>query len=169
MEEDAEGAFILVTNHKSPTPIQSTLAAKAHRFGLIFNKAASRADLTKNRVDILAVLQAIAQVDPAVIFLAHDNDSHRPIRLDKLAKSNSQDYSALMDIVIQDWGRPSDQKGKFSFSFYIASDSITSDLCLLKDSPALMAVAFRTAMSPVSTTRWSAEIPTTPRPITNWD
>ena len=81
MDSAAEGAFIPVHNHKSSSsPTQSTLlAAKTHRFGLIFSKAASRADLTKNRVDILAVLQAITQVDPAAIFLAHDNDSNRPI------------------------------------------------------------------------------------------
>ena len=46
----------------------------------------------------------------------------------------AQDYKALMDITMINWGSPSDGKGKIAFSFYIGSTIIGEDLEELKQS-----------------------------------
>ena len=46
----------------------------------------------------------------------------------------SQDYKALMDITLVNWGNPSEGKGKLAFSFYIGSTIIDEDLQAVKQS-----------------------------------
>ena len=41
---------------------------------------------------------------------------------------STQDYKALMDISLTNWGSPSEGKGKLAFSFYIGSTLIGKDL-----------------------------------------
>ena len=66
-------------------------------------------------------------IDPNIMILPYNcavDNIHKASTLLKRA----QDYKALMDITLSNWGSPSAGKGKLAFSFYIGSKIIGEDL-----------------------------------------
>ena len=134
---------------KKSAKIRCPLDDKKYRFGILFNRVATKQILQNQGVDVGAILNAILDLDPEATYLPHDNDTTRAAKLSTLLKT-PQDYKNLMDFEITHWGRPSDNKGKLSISFYIASDILQPNLQLIRQSPVVQHIlkAHKMNMSP---------------------
>ena len=133
--------FIEVNSPKSKksTTIRTPLDEKKHRFGILLSHVASKPTLQNQGIDIGALFNAILQLDKDAIFLPHDNDTHRAVKLSTMIKP-TYDFKAMMDFEITNWGRPSDNKGKLSMSFYIASDILQPDIMSIQQDPLIQRI-----------------------------
>jgi hypothetical protein len=137
-DTDAGGEFITVERKKKTCTIKTPAEEKTNNFGIIMTKVATRDSIAKTTINVLQIFAEIQKVDPDVIFLSHDNDKTKLMTMAKMKQMNVQEYNRLLDFVILDWGKPTDEQGKLAFSFYIASNTIQPNLQLLKDSDAVM-------------------------------
>ena len=124
-----------VRSKKSAT-IRSPLDEKKHRFGILLSRVAPKQILQNQGIDIGAIFNALLWLDPDAIFLPHDNDTHRAVKLSTMIKP-TYDFKAMMDFEITNWGRPSDNKGKMSMSFYVASDILKPDITNIRQDPSI--------------------------------
>ena len=79
------------------------------------------------------MLQALISIDPQIIIFSYTCEVESIHKASTLLKQ-PQDYKALMDIMLVNWGSPSNGRGKLTFSFYIGSTVIGDDLDALKKS-----------------------------------
>ena len=73
------------------------------------------------------MLQALISIDPNIMIFPYNCAVDSIHKASTLLK-HAQDYKALMDITLTNWGSPSEGKGKLAFSFYIGSTIIGEDL-----------------------------------------
>ena len=95
--------------------------------GLLLSRVGPKAEIAKQPIPFSNMLQALISIDPNIMIFPHNcavDSIHKASALLKRA----QDYKALMDITMTNWGSPSEGKGKLAFSFYIGSTIIGKDL-----------------------------------------
>jgi hypothetical protein len=113
--------------------MKDLLLSKKNRFGIHFSRTSNNNEAGFHPDDIKFILKRILAQDPSAIFLPYSNNDKRAQKLSKLVSSPATNYHNLMDTVCVPWGRPSDKKCKNEFSFYIATDTISSNLRQLKE------------------------------------
>ena len=101
--------------------------------GLLLSCVGSKAELEWQLIPFGTMLQALILINPNVMVFPYN------CAVDNIHKASSllkhpQDYKALMDIILINWGSPSDSKGKLAFSFYIGSTITGKDLHAVKQS-----------------------------------
>ena len=116
---------------KKSTTIICPLDEKSNRFGILLSRIAPKQALQNQGVDVGAIFNAILQLDPDATFLPHNNDTQRAAKLSTMLKPTN-DFKTMMDFEITNWGKPSENHGKLSISFYLASDVLKADLLALR-------------------------------------
>ena len=99
---DEEG-FIKVRSPKKSTTIRTPLDEKINRFGILLSRVAQKPTLQNQGVDVGAIFNAILRLDEDAIFLPHDNDTHRAVKLSTMIKP-TYDFKAMLDFEITNWG-----------------------------------------------------------------
>ena len=121
-----DGFQIVQSKHKSRG--KSTIdQANMQVSGLLLSRVGPKAEIAKQPIPFGDMLQALISIDPNVMIFPYNcavDSIHKASTLLKRA----QDYKALMDITLTNWGSPSEGKGKLAFSFYIGSTIIGEDL-----------------------------------------
>ena len=95
--------------------------------GILLSQIGPKAEIAKQPIPFGDMLKAFISIDPNIMIFPYNcavDNIHKASTLLKRA----QDYKALMDITLSDWGSPSAGKGKLAFSFYIGSTIIGEDL-----------------------------------------
>ena len=136
--EDSEDddKFIEVKSNKKSATIRSPLDEKKNRFGILLSRVAAKPILQNQGFDIGAIFNAILCLDAEAIFLPHDDDTHHAVKLSTMIKP-TYDFKAMIDFKITNWGRPSNNKGKLSMSFYIALDILQPDVKAICHDPTI--------------------------------
>jgi hypothetical protein len=134
-ESEPHDEFVEVVSKGS---MKDILSAKKNRFGIHFSRISSTTEAGFHPDDLKFILTRILEQDPHAIFLPYSNNDKRAQKLSKLVSSQSINYNNLIDSVCTPWGRPSENKCKSEFSFYLASDMITANLRQLKEDDKMM-------------------------------
>ena len=130
-----DSQFIPVMGKKSK-PKQDSKIPPA--MGILLARIGRRQDLERKSINMRDILEAIHSIDPQAYVLPHNCDITRTIKAQTMLKQ-AQDYTTFMDMTMTHWGKPSDNRSRLAFSFYIASDIFT-DLNALKNSQKLQTI-----------------------------
>ena len=127
MEEDG---FILVgpkqRHQPTPTPVEQLSRVQLCRFR-------SCKELESYPILFKAIFDAPVRINLQAAIVPFNQDPAWAIGLPLLLRT-TEDYKAMMDITLMNWGKPSEHRGKLALSFYIASTVTTPDLTHLKQS-----------------------------------
>ena len=101
--------------------------------GILLTRIGRRQDLEQKSVDMRNVLTAIHSIDPQAYVLPHNRDASQQIQIQAMLKQ-AQDYTTFMDMKLTQWGKPSENRSRIAFSFYVASEVILN-VSAFKSSP----------------------------------
>ena len=106
--------------------------------GILLSCIGPKKDLATQPINFGQLLKALITIDLQVLIFPFTCDVERIHQATTLLKS-SQDYNAIMDIHLVNWGNPSKSKGNLMMLFYVGSTVISEDLAELKTSKPIQA------------------------------
>ena len=101
--------------------------------GVRLRRFGSKTELATYPSKFGQLLEALLSVNLQILIFPYTCEVERIYKASELLKT-PQDYKALMDITLVNWGSPSDGKGKLAMSFYIGSSVFAEGLEMLKQS-----------------------------------
>jgi hypothetical protein len=126
-DDDKDEDGFSEVGQKSKTTMQTLIDTKKHRFGIQFSKLQQRNQRGVHPDDFPAALfKLLAAVDKSTVVLPHNNDIKKAKGVVSIMKG--KDFEAMLDLITERWGSPSDNQSRLAFSLYIASSIISPDM-----------------------------------------
>ena len=125
--------FTEVNKKKTTKHAATTLATtRKHTLGVQFNRTLS-ADARISSQDLGNLFRIISHIDSDAIILPSNKDISKAKHVDEMKKLLPMDLNGFLDIKNTAWGKPSDNKKRTTFSFWIASDVVSPGLRAFRD------------------------------------
>ena len=126
--------------------------------GILLTRVGPRKKIKRKFINMGEVLTAFYTIDSQAFLLPHNRDPTCMVKIQNILKTN-QDYTTFMDITRTNWGKPSDNKTRIAFSFYVASEIITDGLEVLKKSPQFQTLLakYKLTMLPHNLWQWDSK------------
>jgi hypothetical protein len=96
--------------------------------GIRFNRSGNKGTTALHPADIKELFAIIESIDPKAEIRNHANDAKTTRPIKELTTNQRNDFNAYLDVHTFAWGKPTDNKEKTMFSFYVLSEEISSNL-----------------------------------------
>jgi hypothetical protein len=100
--------------------------------GIKLVRVGKRGETAYHPQDIAQFFKEISRIDPEAIILNHKKEMRSAKTVHAMATGSTMDYAKYLDLRTDNWGGPSEQRSRTMWMCYVASDSITPSLQVLR-------------------------------------